>query len=209
MRAMQGRDLVGAVLLGGLVIFLVGAARWRLAYERPLTEALRVIAADRPRRTWIHLWMIAALLVTPAGLGALGLLLADPVARVLAVMAAVVYVIGAVCWVVSLTFRLTVVPWAAEQTVAHGEPPVAFPAFDAWAGALYTVHMATAYAAFALLGGALLLSGDLPGWLGWLGVGWGLAFLAGFVATRFAGPFNPPFWAHAYTGLVGAVLLIG
>lgn len=29
------------------------------------------------------------------------------------------------------------------------------------------------------------------------------------VATRFAGPFNPPFWAHLYTGAVGVTLLLG
>lgn len=54
---------------------------------------------------------------------------------------------------------------------------------------------------------ASLLARDLPPWVGWLGVGWGPAFLAGFVATRFAGPFDPPFWAHAYTGIIGFVLL--
>jgi hypothetical protein len=34
----------------------------------------------------------------------------------------------------------------------------------------------------------------------------GLAFLAGFVGTRFAGPFNPPLWAHTYTALISVVL---
>jgi hypothetical protein len=28
------------------------------------------------------------------------------------------------------------------------------------------------------------------------------------VATRFAGPFNPPFWAHLYTGTVGLFVLL-
>jgi hypothetical protein len=74
-------------------------------------------------------------------------------------------------------------------------------------GSLYAVHMASAYAAFAILGAAVLAAGWLPVWVGWLGVGWGLVFLAGFVVTRFAGPFNPPFWAHTYTALVGAMLL--
>jgi len=36
-----------------------------------------------------------------------------------------------------------------------------------------------------------------------------LAFAAGLVASRFAGPFNPPFWAHLYTGTVGLVPLLG
>jgi hypothetical protein len=123
-------------------------------------------------------------------------------------MAAAVYVSGAVCWIASLAFRLTVLPWAAEQTVTVGKVPDGFAAYNRWAGALYCVHMLTAYVASAVLGIAVLVSDALPTWLGWTGVGWGLAFAAGLVATRFAGPFNPPFWAHLYTGTVGVFLLL-
>ena len=121
---------------------------------------------------------------------------------------AAVYVAGGVCWLVSLAFRLTVVPWAAQHTVSVGDLPDGFAAHDRWSGALYCVHMLTAYVASAVLGLAVLVSDDLPRWLGWTGVGWGLAFAAGLTATRFAGPFNPPFWAHLYTATVGVVLLL-
>jgi hypothetical protein len=66
--------------------------------------------------------------------------------------------------------------------------------------------MASAYAAFAVLGAAVLAA-DGPSWLGWLGVGLGLVCLAGFVGTRFAGPFNPPILAHTYTAVLGVWLL--
>jgi hypothetical protein len=200
--------LIGGVLVAGLVLFLVGAVGWRLDYQRPLQEALPAIHRDRGRRAWIHTWMIVALVVTPAGLVGLTLALEEPTATVLAGMATAVYGAGAVCWIVSLTFRLTVVPWAAERASA-GRVPDDFEAYDRWAGALYVVHMLTAYVGSAVLGMAVLASDALPGWLGWAGVLWGLAFAAGFVATRFAGPFNPPFWAHLYTGTVGLVLLLG
>lgn len=200
--------MVGGVLVAGLGIFLVGAVMWRLDYQRPLQESLPVIHGDRRRWVWIHVWMVTAVVVTPAGLASLAVILEEPTARVLAAMAAAAYVSGAVCWIASLTFRLTVVPWAAEQTVTVGNVPTGFAAYDRWAGALYCVHMLTAYAASAVLGIAVLLSDDLPTWLGWTGVGWGLAFAAGLVATRFAGPFNPPFWAHLYSGTVGVVLLL-
>jgi hypothetical protein len=107
-----------------------------------------------------------------------------------------------------LTFALTVVPWAAEHTVENGTPPEGFAPLDSWAGSLYVVFMAAAYAAFAILGAAILVSGALPDWLGWLGVGLGLVMLAGFILTRFAGPFNPPILAHTYTAVVGVVLLL-
>lgn len=205
---MQVLQVVGVWLVAGLTFFLVGAGAWRLEYERPLAEALRVIHADRRRRAWIHLWMIPAMFLTPMGVAGYAAVIADRAAAAIAVMAAVVYAMGAVCWVASLAFRLTVVPWAAERTVEDGVLPEGFAALDRWAGSLYVVHMASAYAAFALLGSAVLMAGQLPPWVGWLGVGWGLSFLAGFVATRFSGLFNPPFWAHAYTGVLGVVLLL-
>jgi hypothetical protein len=200
--------LVGGVLAAGLGIFLVGAAAWRLEYQRPLQESLPAIHRDRRRWVWIHVWMVAAMLVTPAGLAGLAVILEQTTATVLAAMAAAAYVSGAIFWIASMAFRLTVVPWAAERTVTVGEVPDGFAAYDGWAGALYCIHMLSAYGASAVLGVALLASDDLPAWLGWAGIGWGLAFAAGLVLTRFAGPFNPPFWAHLYTGTVGVYLLL-
>lgn len=206
---MDSSVLVGGVLAAGLVVFLVGAVAWRLDYQRPLQESLPVIHADCRRWAWIHTWMIAALVVTPAGLAGLVVTLDEESAAVLAAIATAVYLSGGVCWIASLAFRLTVVPWAAARTVTDGHVPVGFEAYDRWAGTLYIVHMLTAYVGSAVLGVAVLASDALPTWLGWAGVVWGLALAAGLVATRFAGPFNPPFLAHLYTGTVGVVLLLG
>jgi hypothetical protein len=205
----DGSVLIGGVLITGLLVFLVGAVAWRLDYQRPLHEALPLIHRDRRRWAWIHTWMIAALVLTPAGLAGLTLALGEPTATVLAGMATTAYGVGVVCWIVCLAFRLTVVPWAAERAVTSGHVPDGFAAYERWAGALYLVHMLTAYVGSAVLGVALLDSDVLQTWLGWAGVVWGLAFATGFVATRFAGAFNPPFWAHLYTGTVGLVLLLG
>ena len=200
--------VVGWTLVAGFVTFLTGAAGWRMAYEQPLEESLRVVAGDRRRRAWIHLWMISAMFATSAGVAGVPLMVgADDVALVVAAMAAVAYVLGAVCWIASLVFRLTVVPWAAERTVADGRVPEPFPALDAWAGSLYVVHMASAYLAFALLGLAVLAAEILAPWVGWTGIVLGLGSLAGFVATRAAGPFNPPVLAHLYTLILGIAIL--
>jgi hypothetical protein len=203
---MDATTLVGATLVTGLVVFLVGAGAWKLAYDQPMAQALPVIHDDRGRRAWIHLWMIPAMFVTSAGVLGLAAIADDEVAAVLCSMAAVVYALGAVCWVASLTFRLTVVPWGAEQFVEQGVLPVGFAAFDRWAGSLYSVHMVSAYVAFVLLGGAVLVDGALAPWVGWVGVVGGLVFSIGFLATRREGPFNPPFWSHVYTALLGVLL---
>lgn len=199
--------LVGSMLVAGFVVFLTGAAAWRLAYEQALPDALRLIHADRRRRAWIHLWMIPAMFVTTAGTAGLTILFADPTATVLAAMGTAVYALGAVCWIVSLTFRVTVVPWAAERTVADDRVPEGFLPLDAWAGSLYVVHMSASYTAFAVLGTAVLVGEVLPSWLGWVGVVLGVGSLLGFAASRASGPFNPPILAHLYTGLVGVAVL--
>ena len=204
---MQGHELVGIVLVAGLAVFLVGAGGWKLAYDQPVLQALPIIHVDRRRRAWIHLWMIPAMFLTSAGVLGLAAVVGDDVAIVLSLMAGVVYTIGAVCWVVSLAFRLTVVPWAAEQTAQRGVLPEGFAALDSWAGSLYAVHMVSAYVAFAILGTAVLADGELPRWAGWVGIVGGLVFAGGFLATRREGPFNPPAWAHLYTALLGVLLL--
>ncbi|MDP3892860.1 hypothetical protein [Nocardioides sp.] len=201
-------SVVGGVLVAGLVVFMVGAAGWRQDYQRGLPESLPVIHRDRRRWWWIHTWMIAAMALTPAGLAGLAVVMAGRTAVVLTAMATVVYVVGGVCWVVSLTFRLSVVPWAAERTDVEGRVPDGFAAYDRWAGLLYVVHMLTAYLASAVLGAAVLASDTLPAWLGWAGLAWGVGFAAGLVASRFAGLFNPPFLAHLYTAAVGVTLLV-
>lgn len=202
-------DLVGAILVAGLVLFLVGAGGWRpAAYDVPFVEALPAVHRDRRRWRWIHAWMIVAMLTTPAGLAAVTVVVTRPTARGVVAMAAVVYGLGAVCWIVALTFRLTVVPWAAEVTVAAGSPPDPAPALDRWATSLYVVHMCSAYLASAALAGGLLLDAALPRWLGWAGLVWGLVFLIGFVTPRVSMVFQPPAWAHLYTAAVGVALLV-
>ena len=203
------RAVVGAILVAGTVVFTVGAARWRLDYEKPLAESLPLIHSDRRRWVWIQAWMLAAMFVSTAGVAGFAVIVPDGTDSALpAVMAAVIHALGALCMVVSVTFALTVTPWAAERTVAHGSVPEGYTAYRAWAGWLYVVHMIASYTAFTLLGAAVLASSSMPHWTGWLGIGLGVGCLIGFVATRFAGPFNPPILAHTVTGLLGVVLLV-
>ncbi|GIG58128.1 hypothetical protein Lfu02_25000 [Longispora fulva] len=198
---------VGWVLIAGLVVFSVGAARWRLAYEGPLADSLPLIYHDRRRRAWIHGWMAAAMFVTTAGLAGFQELQAAESARVLSAMAFAVYAVGAVCMLCTLVFGLTVVPWAAARAVRAGEVPSIFPALNSWASWLYCAHMLASYTAFTVLGAAVVVS-ELPTWLGWLGVVLGPGCLFGLVSTRFSGPFNPPILAHLYPAAVGLALLL-
>lgn len=205
---MDAEAAAGLVLVAGLVVFLVGAVRWRPEYQAEVEVALPAVHADLRRWTWIHGWMAAAMFVTPAGLAMAARVARPDEAAATAWAAAVVFTVGAACWVVSLTYRLTVVPWAAGRFVADGGRPDVYVATEPWASLLYRAHMLSAYATFAVLGVAVVLDDGLPVWLGWLGVGWGLAFGALMAAGgRMSYAVSPPFWAHTYPAVVGVVLI--
>jgi len=205
---MADARLVGGVLVVGLAAFMVGAVRWRIAYEGSPETALPAIHADRRRRAWIHSWMIAGLLVTSAGLAGLATVVDTGTSRAAAAMCAAAYGLGVACMVVSLAYRLTVVPWAAAHAVSDGHPREGFVAWDTWAGTLYRIHMLTSYLTFALLGVAVLADTELPTAVGWLGLVWGLSFAIGFaVPGRHQVAFYPPFWALTYPAVVGVGLI--
>lgn len=205
---MDAETAAGLVLVAGLVVFLVGAVRWRPEYQAEAEVALPAMHADPRRWTWIHAWMAAAMFVTPAGLAMAAVVARPDDAAVTAWAAAVVFTVGAVGWLVALTHRLTVLPWAAGRFVADGRLPDVYVATEPWASLLYRAHMLSAYATFVVLGAAVVLDNDLPVWLGWLGVGWGCAFGAVLaVGGRIAYAVHPPFWAHTYPAVVGVVLI--
>ena len=206
---MDAEPAAGLVLVAGLVVFLVGAVRWRPEYQAEAEVALPAMHADPRRWTWIHAWMAAAMFVTPTGLAMAAVVARPDDAAVTAWAAAVVFTVGAVCWLVALTHRLTVLPWAARRFAADGRLPDIYVATEPWASLLYRAHMLSAYATFVVLGAAVVLDDDLPAWLGWLGVGWGCAFGAVLaVGGRIAYAVHPPFWAHTYPAVVGVVLIV-
>ena len=202
--AVSTQNLVGWLLVSGLVTFTVGAARWRLEYEQPLETSLPLKAAATRRLRWIHYWMMIGVALTSVGLGATAVLAQSPWGAV----AAVLYAMGATAWLIALTFRLTVEEWAAAETVTTGTVPSMYPPLAAsWVG-LYGLHMMTAYIAAIPLAFVVAAEDLGPGWLGWAGGVWGAVFAAGFMVTRGAGLFSPPILAHLFTGAVGVALLL-
>jgi uncharacterized membrane protein YtjA (UPF0391 family) len=204
----DAETVAGVVLVAGLVVFLVGAVRWRLEYQADAAIALPAMHADPRRWTWIHAWMAAAMFVTPAGLAMAASVVRPDDAAATAWAATVVFTVGAACLLVSLTYRLAVVPWAAGRFVAEGNLPELYLATDPWASLLFRAHMLSAYATFVVLGAAVVLDDGLPVWLGWLGVGWGVAFGALMaLGGRMSYAVSPPFWAHTYPAVVGVALV--
>jgi hypothetical protein len=197
---------IGWLLVSGFVVFAVGAALWRMAYQQPETQALLAVAAEHGRWMWIHGWMVLGVVLTSIAVAALRELLADSGERLFSTLALALYSFGAVLGVAWLAFRLTAYDWAATATAKSGSVPAWFTALNRWSGALYAIHLVLAYLSWVPLGVSLLATGLVPRWLGWSAIGMGSVWTIGFVALG-GGPFSPPFWAHVVTFAVGVALL--
>lgn len=193
----------GTLLIAGFAVFIAGAAGWRLQYQAPLPERMVHLHADRRRLRWIHSAMVAAMVLTPAGLVAT----AGVAGQSAVWAAAAAYTTGAILWLLTLTFRLTVQERVAGR-VAGGEPlPDWYEPLEAWAGLGHRVHMLVSYAAAIPLAWGLAAVDLIPDWLAWGGAIWGAAWLAGYAVPRTRFAFEPPFWAHVFTFAIGIALL--
>ena len=196
--------LVGWLLIAGFVVFLTGAAGWRLEYQKPREESLPAMHEERGRVRWVHWWMISGLIITVSGLG--GFAGASSEASIS--VAAFGFSIGAAPWLFALLFRISVGEWAGASTVETGSVPSVFPPLSRWAEVGHGVHMVTAYLASVPLGIGASTAGLIPDWLGWVGSVWGFVFAVLFLipATRVVAA--PPIQAHIFTLAVGVALLV-
>lgn len=193
----------GLLLIAGFAVFMAGAAAWRLPYQGPTGERMPHLHADRVRLRWIHTAMLAAMVLTPAGLAATAFVAAHP-----AVWAgAAAYAVGAMPWVLHLSFRLTVQERVAAVYAAGGGIPDWYEPVEAWVGLGHRFHMAVSYGSAILLAWGLSEAQVISGWLAWGGAAWGALWLAGLAVPRTRFAFEPPFWAHLFTFAVGITLL--
>ena len=197
---------VGGLLIGGFVVFLVGAALWKMDYQRPLPEAMLAIAQSLRRWRWINTWMIGGVAITIAGLGALAQLLAESGELVYGTVGFMLFAVGGIVWLVASAWRLTALVSAAQETERTGTVPEGTEGWGEWFGGLHSIHLLTAYVSWTFLGSAVLSSEIVAPWLGWLGVGLGVGGAAGYTAFK-GGPFAPPILAHLYPFILGIALL--
>ena len=195
----------GVLLIAGWVIFWVGASAWFLG-RPPLLERLELIASHRAAWYWINGSFLVSVTLTVLGFGAFTSVLRGAGDRLLSELGLLAYVFGALLWIISLAFRLTLEVWAAQEAGKSGVIPVGFEAWRQWAGVLFAIHMVLAYLSVAAYGGALLGTGLLARWLGWTAIVFGLAGVLGFgLQFRF---FQRPLMIPLVPGVIGIFLLL-
>jgi hypothetical protein len=192
-----------SLLIAGFGVFMAGAAAWKLGYQAPVSERMPLLHADRLRLRWIHSSMLVAMVLTPAGIAAAAGVAGHPAVWA----AAMAYGVGAVPWVLQLTYRLTVQERVAATVADGAAVPDWYLATESWAALGHRVHMLVSYASAVPLAWGMAEVGLIPTWLAWVGAVWGVAMVAGYTIPRIRFAFEPPFWAHLFTFAVGIALL--
>ena len=197
------QHITGVTLIVGCLLFLSGAGSYGLIRD----EKGRMIFGQPPRAwvTMVHdhpaLWRRATLLfisgtlLTVAGLAGLTDTLEGSGTVWLARISLLAFVIAAVLWVILLTFRLTVDPWAGEHLARTNTMPDTYEPLRLWIGPLFVIYTVLMFLGLALLGVAVLGASLLPQWCGWLAIVYGIAGLGLLAAFRDA-PLNPTTTSH-------------
>ena len=205
------RRLTGITLILGCFLFLGAAglipidSKGNFIINLPLKERLLVIAAHLSQLQWSYSLFIGGLLVTILGLALLTSLLHDAGDRSFSQLALVALVVGGVLMVINIAFPLGVDSLAAQATVRSGVVPDYYLALTLWTTVLFVIYTILAFIALICYGGAVLSTGVLPHWVGWLSIVYGLG---GLGLTGITGGNVPPFLQHLMPILLGILLLL-
>ncbi len=204
------RRFTAIALIVGCLLFLVGASmpltdtKGNFIWGLPPREWLRVIFAHPTLWQWNNILFISGVVVTILGLILLTMLFRDAGDRAFSQLGLVAFVFGAVLWVIILAFRLSIDPWAAQETARTAVLPDFYVPLTLWTHALLLIYTILAFSALAAYGAAMLSTRMLPHWVGWLTISYSLAGLGLLAATGDA----PPLLHHLLPLLMGILLLL-
>ena len=201
----------GVVLILGCLVFggggwlcsLIKDEKGSFIFGLPPREWLPLVF-DHPRLwRWGTILFISGVVVTILGLAMFTSLLRDAGDRTFSLLGLIAFAFGSVLWVISLAFRLSIDPWAAQETAKTAVMPEFYVPLTRWTGVLFVIYTVLAFSALAAYGAAVLSTGVLPHWVGWLAIVYGLA---GLGLLGFTGA--PPFLHHLMPILIGILLLL-
>ena len=175
----------------GAVVFWVGARTFP-------GMTLEQIQAHPEGHLWTSINFLLATVITVVGLTLFTLALREAGDHVFSLLGLLGFTFGAVFWILHLTLRLTVMVQAAQEWTRTSVVPEWFEPWRDWAALLFGIYTVLAYIGLAAYGGALLKTGWLPRWVGWMCV------VAGVTAVPLGGL---PLLIHVPLWLVGILLL--
>jgi hypothetical protein len=186
--------LVGVLLIGGVGVVAVEAVGYRRGgynsafWQLPLDDKLDQVALHRREWWWVGVWELAGLFLVTGGVAGLAALLGSDDEPVLASVALGGYLVALFAWVFGLMVQTAAGSQAAVQRAETGATPAwVHPLWEAaYLGELAWIIGSNL--AYAVLGIAIIQSGLVGAWAGWVALGLGVLISVAVAATRFGFP---------------------
>ena len=158
------------VLILGTLLFGSGAGLYlpikdekgSFIFGPPPREWLRLVFDHPGLRQGSTILLISGVVVTILGLAMFTSLLGDAGDRNFLQLGLIAFAFGAVLWVISLAFRLSIDLWAAQEMARTAAMPDYYVPLTRWTGVLFVIYTVLAFSALAAYGGAVLSTGVLP-----------------------------------------------
>lgn len=178
--------LTRVLLVGSFAVFAAGATPPALGgvWNAPLEAGLEWIANYPGRWAFSAIAFIFSLILCVAGLAIFNDFLQARPAQILSKIGFYTFLIGALLWIISMGFRLSVIPWAAQILAETSSLPDAFEPLRLLETKLHDIFMVSTFLASSVYGLALLASPKFASGLGWFSVVYGLGAAALFVISR-------------------------
>jgi hypothetical protein len=183
--------MLSTLIYHGGLSFLFVRAQFLEVLKLPRKEQLLIIAKHTGEYRWgcriiLTGWVVAAL-----GYVLLAVLLHDAGELMISTLAAVLFLLGIASALVFLTLYMSPTILAAEEMARTSHMPAYYETLQVAAESALGVYQLLALLATAGFGWALLQTGILPSWVGWVTLGWGLVWAVVFVKTSEAIPLLP------------------
>jgi hypothetical protein len=198
--------ILGCLVLGsGLWLYWpIKDEKGAFIFGLPPREWLRLVFAHPRLWRWGTILFISGVIMTILGLAMFASLFRDAGDRTFSLLGLIASAFGSMLWVISLAFRLSIDPWAAQETAKTAAIPEFYVPLTRWTGVLFVIYTILAFSALAAYGAAVLSTGVLPHWVGWLAIVYGPAWLGWFAFTGDA----PPLLHHLMPLVIGILLLL-
>ena len=166
--------ILSTLIYHGGLAFLFARAQFGEVLNLPRREKLLIIARHPKEYRWGFRIILIGWIVAALGYVMLTALLRDAGDPIISTLASVLFLMGIVSAIAFWALSLTANVLAAEETARTTMVPEYYKVLEMSAESLLGVYQMLALLATAGFGWALLQTGMLPSWVGWVTVGWGL-----------------------------------
>lgn len=183
--------ILSTLIYHGGLVFLFVRAQFGEVLNLQRAEKLVIIAKHVDDYRWGCRIVLIGWIVAALGYVMLAALLRDAGDSIISTLASVIFLIGIVAAVVFWVLHVSPTVLAAEEMARTSSVPAYYEILQVSADSSLGVYQLLGLLATAGFGWALLQTGLLPSWVGWVTLGWGVVWAAVFLKTSNGFPLLP------------------